>query len=444
MSNNWSRIEIAKLIEERALFIGDGYRAKNSELSSNGLPFARAGDISSGFHFDGADCFPEKDLQRVGNKVSNPGDVVFTSKGTVGRFAFVRANTPRFVYSPQLCFWRTLNEEKIDSRWLYYWMQSREFFAQYKSVCGQTDMAEYVSLGDQRRMSLTLPPISVQRNIAHVLGALDDKIELNVRQNLTLQRMAVSVFKDWFMDFGPVHDKINGLPTTDLNLKYIDLFPNTMANSNLPIGWSICNLAKLTSKIGSGTTPRGGKDVYVKEGVNLIRSQNVHDHQFLWNGLVKMSEEESERMRSVTVERNDILMNITGDSILRTCVVDSSVLPARVNQHVLIIRAAKGIPPRYLHLYLVHPSTKAQLLGNDAGGSRAAVTKGHLEALPILLPSAAVLLAFENLTTPWFDSIANNSHENRTLASLRNVLLPKLLSGEVCIKKAERIIEAVL
>ena len=149
-------------------------------------------------------------------------------------------------------------------------------------------------------------------------------------------------------------------------------------------------------------------------------------------------------MRNVAVEVDDILINITGDSILRTCVVDPSVLPARVNQHVAIVRAADGIPPRFLHLYLAQPSTKAHLLGNDAGGSRPAITKGHLELLPVLLPSQPVLNAFKSLTEPWFALISKNNSENQTLTNLRDLLLPKLMSGEIRMKNAEKQIEEAL
>lgn len=153
---------IQKLIDSGLLLIGDGYRAKNDELSRKGLPFARAQNINGGFRFEGADCYPKKALFKVGNKVSQSGDVVFTSKGTVGRFAFVTDNIPRFVYSPQLCFWRSLDHEQIYPSWLFYWMQGHEFYQQYKGVAGQTDMAEYVSLRDQRSMYISLPPIDEQ------------------------------------------------------------------------------------------------------------------------------------------------------------------------------------------------------------------------------------------------------------------------------------------
>ena len=126
----WRQFEVENLIASRILVISDGYRAKNSELSNHGLPFARGGNINQGFLFDDADCLDVSNLQKAGEKISKVGDVVFTSKGTVGRFAFVKESTPRFVYSPQLCFWRVLDSNFILPRFLYYWMQGREFFAQ--------------------------------------------------------------------------------------------------------------------------------------------------------------------------------------------------------------------------------------------------------------------------------------------------------------------------
>jgi len=170
MGGEWAQHQTSDLIANGKLVIGDGYRAKNEELSRHGLPFARAGNINDGFRFADADHFPEANLDRVGNKVSEPGDVVFTSKGTVGRFAFVRPETPRFVYSPQLCFWRSVDHDLIDPRFLYYWMFGREFFVQFKGVAGQTDMAEYVSLTDQRRMHITLPATQEQRAIVEAMS----------------------------------------------------------------------------------------------------------------------------------------------------------------------------------------------------------------------------------------------------------------------------------
>ena len=190
MGDNWIRYEVADLLSDGALFIGDGYRAKNREFGPTGLPFARVSNINWGFNFRDVNLFPKKDLGKVGEKISQPGDVVFTSKGSVGRFAFVRETTPKFVYSPQLSFWRVLDRKLIEPRFLFYWMQGEEFRAQVYGLKGQTDMADYVSLRDQRQMYITIPTLPTQRAIAHILGTLDDTIELNRRMNQTLEAMA--------------------------------------------------------------------------------------------------------------------------------------------------------------------------------------------------------------------------------------------------------------
>ena len=149
---------VQKLIDDGVLEVNDGYRAKNTELGPPGLPFARAGNVNDGFHFEGADLLNLASVARAGSKLSRPGDVVFTSKGTVGRFASVGHHTTPFVYSPQLCYWRVVNPGVIDSRYLFRWMQSPAFNHQIDRVKGSTAMADYVSLTDQRRMLVDIPP----------------------------------------------------------------------------------------------------------------------------------------------------------------------------------------------------------------------------------------------------------------------------------------------
>lgn len=184
----WQQYITGDLVEDGHLIIADGYRAKNSELGDSGLPFARAGNIDQGFQFDDADLLADDNVPRARYKVCEPGDVVFTSKGTVGRFAFVRPTTPRFVYSPQLCFWRVKNADLIDPQFLFFWMHGREFLDQLEALKAQTDMADYVSLRDQKEMEIRLPPRAQQTEIVRLLGPLEDRIALNREMNRTLGR----------------------------------------------------------------------------------------------------------------------------------------------------------------------------------------------------------------------------------------------------------------
>ncbi len=146
-------------------------------------------------------------------------------------------------------------------------------------------------------------------------------------------------------------------------------------------------LEEITSKIGSGATPRGGEASYHKVGISLIRSQNVYDDGFKRKGLVFINSEQAKKLDNVTVQKNDVLFNITGASVLRCCLVEPSVLPARVNQHVAIIRANERVLPKYLQQVLVSAEIKSTLLKiAESATTREAITKGQLEEFKINLP----------------------------------------------------------
>lgn len=150
---------------------------------------------------------------------------------------------------------------------------------------------------------------------------------------------------------------------------------------------AVVKLYDICSKIGSGATPRGGKEVYCDEGISLIRSQNVLDYSFLIEGLVHINDVQADKLRNVIVEEDDVLLNITGDSVARVCVVDSTYLPARVNQHVCIIRANKKYVQGSYLLYFLQLN-KQYLLQLAAGGAtRNALTKDMIGNLELELPS---------------------------------------------------------
>ena len=150
--------------------------------------------------------------------------------------------------------------------------------------------------------------------------------------------------------------------------------------------WKIYKLGEITSKIGSGATPKGGKDSYLGGNIALIRSQNVLDFSFSKSGLAYINEMQAEKLNNVEVYEKDVLLNITGDSVARVCIVPNNVLPARVNQHVAIIRGNEKVDYRYLLYYLQY--IKPQLLSLSQGGAtRNALTKKMIEELEIKMPS---------------------------------------------------------
>lgn len=147
-------------------------------------------------------------------------------------------------------------------------------------------------------------------------------------------------------------------------------------------------LKVITSKIGSGATPKGGNSSYQSSGISLIRSQNIYDYGFVVKGLAFINEDQAKKLDNVTVEKYDVLFNITGASIARCCIVPEEYLPARVNQHVSIIRTNDKALAKYVQMVLVSAEYKAQLLQIGEGAtSRQAITKQQLEEFKIPVPS---------------------------------------------------------
>ena len=154
-------------------------------------------------------------------------------------------------------------------------------------------------------------------------------------------------------------------------------------------GWKSLRIGDVCIKIGSGATPRGGKEVYLKEGpFSLIRSQNIHNDHFSRGGLAFISEKQATELNNAEVLHDDVLLNITGDSVARACQVPPDVLPARVNQHVAIIRPdSRKLSARFLRYFLVTPEPQTKLLSwAGSGGTRNALTKGMIESLEVQAP----------------------------------------------------------
>jgi type I restriction enzyme, S subunit len=188
--------------------------------------------------------------------------------------------------------------------------------------------------------------------------------------------------------------------------------------------WRVVSLGAITTKIGSGATPRGGAEAYKKEGISLIRSQNVLDFDFSYRGLAFIDEQQAKKLSNVSIEENDVLINITGDSVARVCMVPSKVIPARVNQHVAIIRASKTkLDSHYLLYYLLNTYFKKYLLklASD-GATRNALTKSDIEGLSINLPPLPEQKSIANVLTAFDDKIELLQAQNRTLETMAQTI----------------------
>ena len=190
--------------------------------------------------------------------------------------------------------------------------------------------------------------------------------------------------------------------------------------------WMPIRLGGICTKIGSGATPRGGSDVYLPSGpYALVRSQNVHNDGFYRDGLAFIGEKHAAELENVEVLKGDVLLNLTGDSVARACQVDQRVLPARVNQHVAIIRPDPDkLDPRFLRYFLVSPEMQTKLLSwAGSGGTRNALTKGMIESFDVLAPKdVGEQRAIAHILGTLDDKIELNRRMHETLEAMARAL----------------------
>jgi len=192
----------------------------------------------------------------------------------------------------------------------------------------------------------------------------------------------------------------------------------------MPQNWKTYKLGKITTKIGSGATPRGGKEAYKDSGISLIRSQNVLDFRFSIDGLAFIDDTQAKALNNVTIESRDILLNITGDSVARVCQVPDIWIPARVNQHVAILRANKDVlSPEFLLYSLLSKKNKDTLLTlASAGATRNALTKTMVEDFEISIPEIQEQRDIASILSAIDDKIELNLQMNKTLEEMAMAL----------------------
>jgi type I restriction enzyme S subunit len=194
-----------------------------------------------------------------------------------------------------------------------------------------------------------------------------------------------------------------------------------------PGDWPVVRLGDIVLKIGSGATPTGGGEAYlpVRSQFALVRSQNVLDRRFDSSGLAFISDEQADRLKGVRLHPGDLLLNITGDGVTfsRACMVPTDVLPACVNQHVAIVRVDNAVAePGYVLAYLTHPMVKEYIESFNAGGSRRAITKGHIESFELPLPPLPEQRAIAHILGTLDDKIELNRRMNETLEATARAL----------------------
>lgn len=327
---------------------------------------------------------------------------------------------------------RIIDENELLPEYLMMWFRRSEFdrYARFKSHGSAREIFDFEEM---RGVELPVPSIEKQRAIVKEYNTIVNRIKLNEQLNQKLEETAQELYKHWFVDFEFPDE--NGQPYKSSGGEF---FFDDDLEKDIPIGWRSVFLKDVTSKIGSGSTPRGGKDSYKTSGISFIRSMNVYDFNFKRTDLAFISDNQAHKLSNVKVLSGDVLFNITGASIARCCIVPRSILPARVNQHVAILRMNEKLS-NYLLCTMCYEGNKRELIGvAESGSTREAITKEDLQFFRILMPSKTSGELFESKVEKLLKHKEILLSEHQCLNEVLELLLSKMSKVES--RKIEQIL----
>ena len=365
------------------------------------------------------------------------GDLIFTCWGTINQVGIIdhRAKYPNYVISnKQMKF--TADFDKALPMFLYYWFSGRDGQEQILSGRIGSSVPGF-NLGQLRRMMVPLPSMAEQEAIVSLLEVLDDKIDLNRQMEQTLEAMARAIFKDWFVDFGPTHAKVEERAPY-LSPETWALFPGQFGPTGVPAGWREHPLLSVAS--------------HARDSVNPMRhAEEVFDHHSLpsfdaAHGAIREAGKAILSNKTL-IPDEAVLLSKLNPEIPRVWLTDlDPAIRAISSTEFMVLLPRRPDNRAFLYCCVSDPSFRSKMVAMVSGTSKShqRANPASIMALPVIVPTAPVLAAFASLVGPMLGRIQSNQRENSCLASTRDLLLPKLMSGELRVRDAERVVEAAL
>jgi type I restriction enzyme, S subunit len=420
-------VSFSELASEDLIEVGAG-RPRSVLDQYPSLPILRVADVLDGR----IECPPQDRVsggsrKAIGPKISKPGDVVLTVKGTVGRVTMMPSDGPDFAYSPQLCYFRPANSGPLRSRYLYYWFKSLEFWNQADALKGQTDMADYLSLSDIQALRIRIPPLDRQDSVIDVLGFIDDNIAVNDLIINSVQELGQAIFAECFGDA----------------LKFLT------RGTALPDGWQAAALGDHLSVLETGRRPRGGVGGYAS-GVPSIGAESITSMaRFDFAKVRYVPVEYFNSMRQGIVEDYDILLYKDGGrpgSFEPHVSMFGNGYPFSrmcINEHVYRIRLRVPAGQEFGYFWLSSEPLMVEMRNRGTGVAIPGINSQAVRSLPLVIPPSDKLTNFGCSTRALIDRALSCAAERRTLAELRDTLLPGLMSGAIRVREAEKVVGEV-
>jgi type I restriction enzyme S subunit len=445
MAREWRTATVRQLVDdailERPLDGNHGeMHPKASDFVQSGIPFIMASDLVGG-RVDTTHCafITEQHARSLRKGFALQGDVLISHKATMGRTAYIdKIESPFLMLTPQVTYYRVKDDGRLSARYLKLYFDSREFQLLFDTWGHKGSTRSYLGITSQLDLPIVLPPLPEQRAIAHILGTLDDKIELNRRMNDTLEAIARALFKSWFVDFDPVRAKAEGRDP-GLPQPLADLFPARLVDSELgeiPEGWEVGSILA-HARLISGGTPKTDRTEYWNGPIAWASAKDVSQS----DGAFLIGTERTITERGLEESATQVVPALCSVVVARGATTGRMVLLGRdmaMNQTCYALATMTETP---FALYCRLREEIDALVHAAHGSVFDTITTSTFASSSVVLPARPVLSAYEEQIAPQFERVLRSVEESRTLLALRDALLPKLISGELRVHHAERFVE---
>ena len=346
--------------------VRSGFAFKSSDWTESGVPVVKIANVKDGrLVMEGCSFVSPGVAATAAEFDLQANDILIAMTGYIGDVALVRPCDLPAVLNQRVGRFSIRDRHRLERRFLFYLLRSQEIRAEIEGL-GYGSAQPNVSPSLIHGVEVPLPPLPEQRAIAHILGTLDNKIELNRRMNETLDAMARALFKSWFVDFDPVCAKAEGRDS-GLPKPLADLFPDRFADSELgeiPEGWEVARLGEVLSDLVSGARPRGGA---ADNGVPSVGAENdigLGRYDFSKEKFVPLDFFEELKSKGADVRPGDVLLYKDGAQIGRKTYFDRGFPhpECAINEHVFILRSSDPRMQRYLFFWLDLPEMTSEIV----------------------------------------------------------------------------------
>lgn len=454
MSADWPRVKISDVCE---LIVDCVNKTAPRVEDETPYKMIRTPNIKNG-RVDRAGCrFVEEETYKKWTRRAKVlrGDVLLTREAPMGQVGYVDFDDT--VFLGQRIMQYRANPELLDSQYLLYAFLSSDLQHQFHMHEGSGSVVSHIRVPDCLKFELSLPPLGKQKRIAKVLGDIDKKIELNRQTNQTLENIAQSIFKSWFVDFEPTHAKIaakqngqdperaamaaiSGKTITDLNnlppeqqqsLKSTAaLFPDTLTKSELgeiPEGWRQSEIGDEVTVAGGGTPSTKKEEFWERGHINWTSPKDMSNltDKILLETNKKITKAGLAKISSGLLPKNTVLMS----SRAPVGYLAISKIPVAINQGYIAMKCEGTLTPEYVVQWT--ESVMGDIKQRASGTTFAEISKKNFRIIPVIVPEVELLSEFSEITSDLYEKITEGLRETKSLIEIRDALLPKLLSGEM-------------